>query len=49
MTAEYAEAPAVRRPTEVENLLSVKRSNLSAARAVEGLQPKMSTPFSRIG
>src|SRR5258708_38146192 len=41
MAAEYAEASAVRRPTEVENLLRIKGSDLSATRAIERLHPEI--------
>jgi len=41
MAAEYAEASAVRRPTEVENLLRIKGGDLSATRAVERLHPEI--------
>src|SRR5467141_3976424 len=41
MAAEYAEASAVRRPTEVENLLRIKGSDLPATRAIERLHPEI--------
>src|SRR5437763_17160279 len=39
MAAEYAKAFAVGRPVEVENLLRIKVSDLSALRTVERLHP----------
>src|SRR5882762_5442718 len=44
MTAEYAEASAVRGPTEVENLLRIKVGDLSATRAVKRLHPEIVHP-----
>src|SRR6267378_280731 len=41
MAAEYAEASAVRRPTEVENLLRIKGGDLPATRAIERLHPEI--------
>jgi len=41
MAAEYAKAFAVGRPVEVENLLRIKVSDLSAWRAIERLHPEI--------
>src|SRR4029077_18918442 len=51
MAAEYAEVSAVRRPTEVENLLRIKVGDLPATRAVQRLYPEIVHPVfaDRIG
>jgi len=41
VTTQYAKTASIRRPSEVENLLGIKRGDLAAGRTIERLHPKI--------
>src|SRR3974377_404788 len=41
VTAQYAKTPSIGRPSEVENLLRIKRGDLAAGRTIERLHPNI--------